>query len=223
MYIYIYPFLLSILENEPLAHVGNSCFRQFLVDNCHQFDATLWSKFTNFIVSLFDETLPKNLSLLSIGEEIIPEEARLGETSEHSTDLPQASIHKTSPRNHTHEFRKIIVQCVLHLLLIQNVENLLIRSSDKLDQGIYTSMSNENLLVILHSFQASYEFSKKFNLDHELRATLWKLGYMKQMPNLFKQETMTFRCLFLLSKRIFEDNNANRLELHEKMEEYLIL
>ena len=212
-----------MIENEPLAHVGNSCFRQFLTDNCCQFDATLWSKLTNFLVSLFNETLPKNLYLLSIDEKTISEEIRLDEISEHSADLPQIAIHRTPLKSHMREFRKLIVQCVLHLLLIQNIEDLLVGASDSLDQKVYTSISNENLLVIFQSLQESYEFSKKFNRDHELRVALWKLGYLKQIPNLFKQETMTFRCLFLLSRKIFEDNSVNHLELHERMEEYLVL
>ncbi|KAE8208490.1 hypothetical protein CF327_g7086 [Tilletia walkeri] len=44
-------------------------------------------------------------------------------------------------------------------------------------------------LRLTHVLEASYALSRAFNADKELRLALWKVGFMKQLPNLLKQES----------------------------------
>lgn len=84
------------------------------------------------------------------------------------------------------EFQQIIIKCVLHLLIIQTLADIL---AVQQPGSIMHSIRSRHLMVLMECLEKSYKFAKNFNLDMELRVALYKIGFMKQLPNLLKQET----------------------------------
>jgi brefeldin A-inhibited guanine nucleotide-exchange protein len=218
---------LYILENESVAHVGNSCFQQFLIDNYQRFDAALWFKMINFFASLFKDTLPyelfefptRNMELSSFSS--FQSQKTITPSSPTSSEEPLSQEASSS----SPDFQSIIIKCVLQLLLIQNLNELLNTTTITTlsQQGIYGTMPTQHLMTLVESIKESYEFGQRFNRDLCLRHFLWDSGFMKQLPNLLKQETMAFMCYFSLLKRIYHDQHVDRISLHLSIEKRLIL
>lgn len=51
----------------------------------------------------------------------------------------------------------------------------------------------------------SYQFARSFNDDKELRTGLWKVGFMKHLPNLLKQESSSASTLVHVLLRMYYD------------------
>ena len=96
-------------------------------------------------------------------------------------------------------FKQIIVKCVLQLLLIDTTHELLLNGT------VYESIPADQLLRLLNALQDSYEFAKRFNADKDLRMALWKVGFMKQLPNLLKQESSSASTLVAVLVKMHED------------------
>ena len=88
-------------------------------------------------------------------------------------------------------FKQIIVKCVLQLLLIET-SNELLRNTE-----VYEAVPVPQLLRLTAALEDSYRFSRRFNADRSLRTALWKVGFMKQLPNLLKQESTSASTLVL--------------------------
>ncbi len=46
------------------------------------------------------------------------------------------------------------------------------------EYGMYVHLNNEQLFLLLDCLEESYEFSCKFNSNHEQRNILWKAGWL---------------------------------------------
>ncbi|KAJ8100575.1 hypothetical protein POJ06DRAFT_275643 [Lipomyces tetrasporus] len=114
------------------------------------------------------------------------------------------------------EFNKIIVKCVLQLLLIEAVSELF--SNDE----VYNNIPSEELLVLMRVLRKSFQFARTFNGNRELRIKLWKEGFMKQLPNLLKQESGAASTYIHILLRMYHDPNQDRVENKENIEEALI-
>ncbi|KAK9482861.1 hypothetical protein V1527DRAFT_492356 [Lipomyces starkeyi] len=114
------------------------------------------------------------------------------------------------------EFNKIIVKCVLQLLLIEAVSELF--SND----DVYNNIPSEELLVLMRVLRKSFQFARSFNGNRELRIKLWKEGFMKQLPNLLKQESGAASTYIHILLRMYHDSNQDRVENKENIEEALI-
>jgi brefeldin A-inhibited guanine nucleotide-exchange protein len=79
------------------------------------------------------------------------------------------------------DFRVVRAKCVVQLLLIQLVQDAVV--------SFYLDLSTEHILALASSVETSYSFAHDFNADIELRFSLWRTGFMNQVPNLLKQET----------------------------------
>ena len=97
------------------------------------------------------------------------------------TTLQQQPVVVTAARRKL--FNKIITQCVLQLLMIETVNELF--SNDL----VYAQIPSNELLRLMALLKGSYTFAKKFNNNKDLRMRLWREGFMKQPPNLLKQES----------------------------------
>ncbi|KAJ3412218.1 guanine nucleotide exchange protein for ADP-robosylation factor [Chytridiales sp. JEL 0842] len=140
------------------------------------------------------------------------------------------------------EYQGIIVRCVLHLLVIQTLQELLCphlsnggsipipgpygrhplfpkgtslnslssdhRSALSLTDKIFKSMSQQHLFILVDCLERSFRFAKAFNSDMELRVALYKMGFMKQLPNLLKQETGSVGVVIGILMRMFGDEEA---------------
>lgn len=120
------------------------------------------------------------------------------------------------------KFRKAIVKCILQLLMIDLVQEILekpehengndeVALEDELApiklQGteIYSKIPTTELLRLVALLRDSYIFSRDFNEDKELRTNLWKQGFMKQLPNLLKQETISAHVYISVMFRFYTD------------------
>ncbi|KAL7750673.1 guanine nucleotide exchange protein for ADP-robosylation factor [Sorochytrium milnesiophthora] len=114
-------------------------------------------------------------------------------------------------------FQQIIVKCVLQLLLIQTLNEMLV-----LNDVVYRHLSSRHLFIFLDSLDKSYNFARRFNLNLELRTSLWKAGFTKQLPNLLKQETTSVSCFVSILIKMFADSSLDRIGVHDDIERRMI-
>ncbi|KAK9368666.1 hypothetical protein V1509DRAFT_592614 [Lipomyces kononenkoae] len=114
------------------------------------------------------------------------------------------------------EFNKIIVKCVLQLLLIEAVSELF--SNDE----VYNNIPSEELLVLMRVLRKSFQFARSFNGNRDLRVKLWKEGFMRQLPNLLKQESGAASTYIRILLRMYHDQNQDRVQNKENIEDALI-
>lgn len=130
-------------------------------------------------------------------------------------------------------FRETIVKCILQLLMIDTVQEMLekqevipIESTNggshhgtgeeehavppvtklrTVGSNVYDKMPSKELLRIMNLLRQSYVFAKDFNADKELRTNLWRQGFMKQLPNLLKQESFSAHIYISVMMRFYND------------------
>jgi brefeldin A-inhibited guanine nucleotide-exchange protein len=113
-------------------------------------------------------------------------------------------------------FNRIISRCVLQLLMIETVNELF--SNDT----VYTHIPSTELLRLMALLKRSFQFARRFNDDKELRMKLWREGFMKQPPNLLKQESGAAATYVSILFRMFADNAPERLESRPDIESALV-
>ncbi|CAG8748365.1 30925_t:CDS:10, partial [Racocetra persica] len=231
-------------ENDTLARIGSSCLQTLIQDNVKKLDYKHWGKISSMFVQLFETTTPYNL--LNEGHYFIDAANQFSEKSnglteiygqnghnvngfvseidlntrsmieEHYSEPEHTSTTVTHDEQRTQKFNKIIIKCLLQLLLIDTVNEFL--SNDT----VYESIPAVHLLIIGECLNKSYSFARKFNEDKELRVALWKIGLMKQLPNMLKQESSSASCYLDLLRRMHDDSSPNRLERKLDVERKLI-
>ena len=147
-----------------------------------------------------------------------------------TADLPQPNSELEDFRSHsdTHHqppvvtvarrrfFNKIITNCVLQLLMIETVNELF--SNDT----VYAQIPSSELLRLMGLLKKSYQFAKKFNGDKDLRMQLWRQGFMKQPPNLLKQESGSANTYVSILLRMYHDEGEERKASRVETEAALI-
>ncbi|KAK4205019.1 hypothetical protein QBC40DRAFT_215712 [Triangularia verruculosa] len=113
-------------------------------------------------------------------------------------------------------FNRIISRCVLQLLMIETVNELF--SND----AVYAQIPSPELLRLMALLKKSFLFAKRFNADKELRMRLWREGFMKQPPNLLKQESGSAATYVAILFRMFGDKSAERQESKSDVEAALV-
>ena len=113
-------------------------------------------------------------------------------------------------------FNKIITRCVLQLLMIETVNELF--SND----AVYAQIPSAELLRLMALLKGSYSFAKKFNNNKDLRMRLWREGFMKQPPNLLKQESGSAACYVSILVRMYHDEGEERRRSRAETEAALI-
>ena len=113
-------------------------------------------------------------------------------------------------------FNQIITKCVLQLLMIETVSELF--NND----AVYASIPSHLLLRLMALLKKSYHFAKRFNEDRELRTRLFREGFMKQPPNLLKQESGSASVYVLILLRMYADQSAERAASRPETEAALI-
>ncbi|KAL2111876.1 hypothetical protein VUR80DRAFT_9086 [Thermomyces stellatus] len=101
-------------------------------------------------------------------------------------------------------YNRIISRCVLHLLMIETVNELF--SND----AVYVQIPSVELLRLMALLKKSYLFARRFNGDKELRMKLWRAGFMTQPPNLLKQESGSAATYVAVLFRMFADESPER-------------
>ncbi len=129
-------------------------------------------------------------------------------------DAPHQPVPVTAARRRF--FNQIITQCVLQLLMIETVSELF--SND----DVYALIPSPELLRLMGVLKQSYQFAKRFNGDKELRMRLWKEGFMRQPPNLLKQESGAASTYVSILIRMYHDDNSERKENRGEIEGALV-
>lgn len=118
------------------------------------------------------------------------------------SELQQQPVVVTAARRRF--FNTIITRCVLQLLMIETVNELFSNDS------VYTQIPSPELLRLMGLLKKSFLFAKKFNNDKELRMRLWREGFMKQPPNLLKQESGSAATYVSILLRMYHDESEER-------------
>lgn len=113
-------------------------------------------------------------------------------------------------------FNRIITNCVLQLLMIETVAELFSNDS------VYAQIPSNELLRLMVLLKKSYQFAKKFNGDKELRMALWRQGFMRQPPNLLKQESGSANTYVGILMRMYHDEGEERRMARAETEGALI-
>ncbi|KAJ3508228.1 hypothetical protein NLJ89_g5873 [Agrocybe chaxingu] len=217
---------LLCLENDTLARIGTSCLQQLLENNVNKLSPSRWERVTTTFVRLFRTTTPYQLFDESLRVEIDSS----SETADTSTEANGTAIlpaplspnseqpkpdARTSLNDRRRIFKQIIVKCVLQLLLIETTNDLL-RNDD-----IYNTIPPSQLLRMMSVLDQSYQFARSFNEDKDLRTGLWKVGFMKHLPNLLKQESSSAATLVHVLLRMYHDmrpeHQAARPQIAERL------
>ncbi|KAK3502226.1 hypothetical protein B0T13DRAFT_523963 [Neurospora crassa] len=131
-----------------------------------------------------------------------------------STTLQQQPPVVTAARRRF--FNRIISRCVLQLLMIETVQELFSNDS------VYSHIPSPLLLKLMSLLKRSYLFAKRFNADKDLRMRLWREGFMKQPPNLLKQESGSAAVYVSILFRMFADTSPERLASKADVERALV-
>ncbi|OCK83523.1 hypothetical protein K432DRAFT_379456 [Lepidopterella palustris CBS 459.81] len=128
--------------------------------------------------------------------------------------LQQAPVVVTAARRRF--FNQIITKCVLQLLMIETVQELFTNDS------VYEKIPSAELLRLMAVLKKSYQFAKRFNADRELRSRLFREGFMKQPPNLLKQESGSASVYVSILFRMYHDTSTERASSRSETEAALV-
>ncbi|KAJ3933222.1 MAG: hypothetical protein NXY57DRAFT_892523 [Lentinula lateritia] len=192
-------------KNDTLARIGTSCLQQLLENNVSKLSPARWERVATTFVRLFKTTTPHQLFDETLREEIADSSSEITEESNGQTILPAplsepartSSLPSLAERRRI--FKQIIVKCVLQLLLIETTNDLL------RNENVYNTIPPEQLLKLMGVLDHSYQFARMFNEDKDLRTGLWKVGFMKHLPNLLKQESSSASTLVHVLLRMYYD------------------
>lgn len=136
------------------------------------------------------------------------------ESFNNTSQTPNAPVVVTAARRRF--FNQIITKCVLQLLMIETVSELFSNDS------VYAAIPSHLLLRLMSLLKKSYHFAKRFNEDRELRTKLFREGFMRQPPNLLKQESGSASVYVSILLRMFSDEGEERKASRTETEQALI-
>ncbi|RVD82023.1 uncharacterized protein DFL_009867 [Arthrobotrys flagrans] len=171
------------------------------------------------------ETLEQKEAAATLGGEIEPEPENTNVNPETPQEqqledyrptqqVPQIAVSVSAARKRY--FARIITKCVLQGLMIETVSELF--SND----DVYNLIPSPELLRLMSLLKKSFAFARKFNNDKELRMKLFRDGFMKQPPNLLKQESTSAATYISILFRMFADDKSERRESRRDVEEALV-
>ncbi|KAH7930079.1 Sec7-domain-containing protein [Leucogyrophana mollusca] len=214
-------------ENDTLARIGTSCLQQFLENNVAKLSPARWERVASTFVKLFRTTTPHQLFDENLRVEIDGSTPELSDPNESNgqailpaplsptMERPPAET-KPSLNDRRRIFKQIIVKCVLQLLLIETTNDLL------RNDAVYSTIPPEQLLRLMGVLDHSYQFARMFNDDKELRTGLWKVGFMKHLPNLLKQESSSAATLVHVLLRMYFDERSEHQSARPQIAERLL-
>jgi brefeldin A-inhibited guanine nucleotide-exchange protein len=90
------------------------------------------------------------------------------------------------------------------------------------NDNVYAQIPSNELLRLMSVLKKSFLFAQRFNNDKELRMRLWREGFMKQPPNLLKQESGSAATYVAILFRMFSDTDPRRSESKADVENALV-
>ncbi|KDN50294.1 hypothetical protein RSAG8_01630, partial [Rhizoctonia solani AG-8 WAC10335] len=208
------------LKNDTISRIGTSCLQQLLEKNAQKLSNAQWDTVVMTFLRLFKGTTPHQLfdeSLRAEGDVVPVAGDRDHQDPEPSGPLsPLNNEGPISGRDRSRIFKDIIMKCVIQLLLIETTNDLL------QNKDVYRTIPPDQLLKLLSVLDHSYQFARSFNADKELRTGLWKVGFMKHLPNLLKQESSSAACLINVSLRMYYDKRPEYQAQHAQVADRLM-
>ncbi|KAJ3273363.1 guanine nucleotide exchange protein for ADP-robosylation factor [Terramyces sp. JEL0728] len=192
-------------ENEALSRIGATCIQQLVEHNNSCFGEKDWALVCKTFQELFDETAPTFL-FFNYTEEIKDEKFAF-------LDRP------LGPAPEKKEFQKQLARCVLHLHVVQTLQDVLATGPDDM---VYKQVPSNTLILLLDCFRSSFHLAHVFNETIELRQALFKKGYMKNLPNLLKQETLCVNAYLMFLIKIYTDPSESRQEIKNSTQDKFI-
>ncbi|KLT43076.1 Sec7-domain-containing protein [Cutaneotrichosporon oleaginosum] len=199
-------------ENDTLARIGTSCFQQLLENNVTKLSAENWEIIVTAFVALFRTTTAYHLFDDALHAEVPAPQDYVDEDAPFHKFVAPAPLetvtanplplHNLTYGEQRRIFKTIIVKCVLQLLLIETTHELL------QNDDVYNTIPAEHLLRFMGVLDDSWRFARRFNANKDLRMRLWKVGFMKQLPNLLKQESSAAATLINVLLRMYRDPRA---------------
>lgn len=219
-------------ENDTLARIGSACLQQIVIENAENFNAQHWAEVTRTFEYLFRTTTAEQLFSqgqepsgdrneeikTSVFEETgapsLSDTASLAETV---TAQPDSAGAQVVPASKKKEFKALIVKCVLQLLLIEAVSELLNKNNK-----VYNAIPAKQMLELLSLLKDSWLFAKRFNADRDLRISLWKMGFMKQLPNLLRQEVASASGYINVLLKVYGNRKVHDSDISEQIVSQLV-
>ena len=90
------------------------------------------------------------------------------------------------------------------------------------NEAVYSHIPSHELLRLMAVLKKSYHFAKRFNADRDLRSRLFREGFMKQPPNLLKQESGSASVYVAILFRMYHDTSSERAASRAETEQALI-
>ncbi|KAJ3265244.1 guanine nucleotide exchange protein for ADP-robosylation factor [Chytriomyces hyalinus] len=222
-------------ENETLARIGSTCLQQFIESNYQKLDDPMWERVCAIFTHLFKVTTPEELFFdyrTEMPQEpagvVAPPENDQYEAIANSAATAQNESNKLLPagvpdisgrtKPLKKDFPGIITKCVLHLLVIQTLQDVLSSGSE----SVYRSLPSRHIFAMLDCLERSYQFAKAFNEEMELRMALYRMGFMKTLPNLLKQETSSVSTYITILIKMYSDPSEERKLTRGDIEQRLI-
>ncbi|KAG8678961.1 guanine nucleotide exchange protein for ADP-robosylation factor [Ceratobasidium sp. 394] len=205
------------LRNDTISRIGTSCLQQLLENNAHKLSNAQWDTVVMTFLRLFKGTTPHQLfdeSLRAEGDGVAGDREHHEESS--SPLSPLTNETPITGRDRSRVFKDIIMKCVIQLLLIETTNDLL------QNREVYRTIPPDQLLKLMSVLDHSYQFARSFNADKELRTGLWKVGFMKHLPNLLKQESSSAACLINVSLRMYYDKRPEYQAQHAQVADRLM-
>ena len=190
-------------ENESLAKLGSSCLQMFIEDNCEVFENEMWDSVCKTFKDLFAVTLPVELFC------------------EIDDDVKKPKVNGTFqifPKPSKKQYSKIIIKCILHLAIIRMMNNLIVGPKSSLMLG---KLHQRHIVDLSDTLYKSYLFAQAFNENLALRQFLLKIGFMKTLPNLVKQETTSAATYLILLADVYKDVTEQRQKTVREIEGHL--
>lgn len=90
------------------------------------------------------------------------------------------------------------------------------------NDAVYAQIPSPELLRLMGLLKKSFLFARKFNAEKDLRMRLWREGFMKQPPNLLKQESGSAATYISILLRMYHDEGEERKRNRADIEAALI-
>jgi hypothetical protein len=101
-------------------------------------------------------------------------------------------------------------------LAVQSLQDVLFTDE------VFVSIPATHLFTLMDCFHKSYKFSAVFNSCMGLRVALHKGGFMAQIPNLLKIETMSAEFYLLLLTKLYTDKHPSKGQFQTETEKRLM-
>lgn len=202
-------------DNDTVSRIGSSCLLTLVSNNATRFSADHWHLIVDKVDGLFITSTAEELFDDSLSGANAPANGTSTKTKGHLHSQSSIGVHQQledESKSHLFRFRGAIMKSILQLLMIETAGEMMS------NEIIFNAMPTEEILRIAESLRQSYLFAKKFNSDRDLRRSLWRQGFMKQMPNLHKQESTAAVTYVTVIMNVYKSTTKQGLSDKEKTE-----